>query len=136
MRNAARSALVKLGVPLAAAGAATALLVAGSTAASASAISPLGGIVGHNGPVLITISGTPSSWNASGRYYEAEADDDWFGHIQIIGPNGFSRNGSDTMDPQLNNVISSGAGKVCSIGWQKNGDGTYSRLGEPCETVH
>lgn len=125
MKRTAGSALLRIGVPLATAGTAVAL-VASPAMASAT---------GHNGPVYITISGGPASWNVSGRWYEDISNDDWFGHIQIIGPNGFSRNGADALDPQLNNVIGSGAGQVCVIGWAKNGDGTYRKVGEPCATV-
>ncbi|HEY7142649.1 MAG TPA: hypothetical protein VH637_00250 [Streptosporangiaceae bacterium] len=127
MRGKARGALVKLGVPLASAG--TALMLMTNTASAAS--------TGSNGTVYITISGNGARWNVSGRWDGASANDDWFGHIQVIGVQGshFSRNGADAWDPQLNNVIGSGVGLVCVIGWAKNANGTYSKQGEPCEQV-
>lgn len=132
MRGTALTALVKLGVPLATAGAGLVLMA--GTAAAAPSVIPRNA-TGTNGTVKITISGGPARWNVSGRWFGASANDDWVGHIQIIGPNGFSRNGADARDPQLNNVIGSGAGKVCAIGWKLNSNHTYTKQGEPCETV-
>ncbi|MYS23980.1 hypothetical protein GA0115240_15899 [Streptomyces sp. DvalAA-14] len=69
------------------------------------AAGPAQAATGSNGTVSITISGTASQWNVSGHWDGASPNDDWFGHILIIGPNGFSRNG------------------------------VYTKRGEPCETV-
>jgi hypothetical protein len=124
MRRVTRKTLLKAVVPLVAAGAVVTLV--GSPAQAAS---------GSNGTVYITVVGTPSGWNASGRWDGASANDDWTGHIQIIGPNGFSRNGANAYDPSLNNVTGTGAGQVCAIGWAKNANGTYTKQGEPCETI-
>jgi hypothetical protein len=133
MRIAPRSALVRLGVPLATAGAAAAMLL-GSTPASASAIRPAAGATGSNGDVYMTISGNSARWNVSAR--PKSNGNIWVGHVQIIGPNGFSFNGPDSSTyPRVDNVIGHGAGKVCAIGWQKTGQGTYIKVGEPCETV-
>jgi hypothetical protein len=129
MKIAARSAMVGLGVPLATAGAA-AVMMMGSTPASA-AVRPQA--VGSNGDVKMTISGGPSSWNVSAG--PKSNGNIFVGHIQIIGPNGFRFNGADSSDPKVSNVIGHGAGKVCAIGWQKTGQGTYINVGEPCETV-
>jgi hypothetical protein len=133
MKLTTRTSLTRLGVPLVTAGAAAMMLLGGGAAsAAAAAVHPLSA-VGSNGDVKMTISGGPSSWNVSAG--PKSNGNIFIGHIQIIGPNGFSFNGPDSSDPKVSNVIGHGAGKVCAIGWQKTGQGTYINVGEPCETV-
>ncbi|HEY7146420.1 MAG TPA: hypothetical protein VH637_19430 [Streptosporangiaceae bacterium] len=56
----------------------------------------------------------------------------WCGHFQFLFPHEHLNSGSGC---NLKVVVDGdGAGKVCVIGWQKTGS-TFTKVGEPCETV-
>ncbi len=56
----------------------------------------------------------------------------WCGHFQFLFPHQHSNSGSGCNITSL--ADGSGAGKVCVVGWQKNGS-SFTNVGEPCETV-
>jgi hypothetical protein len=113
-------------VPIAAAGF---MAFATTTPALASA-------TGTNGDVYGTISGPASGWNLS-----AHAASSFYGHLQVVdssqlGPVYYS--GPNEWNPSFNNLLGVAVSdsQVCVIGWQQNGDGSYTKVGEPCFTVY
>ena len=107
---------------VAAAVAVTTGLVAGTAAAQPAA--PLN-CSGWSGQVYISVSGGPTGFTVSGK------GSGFTGHIQILGPNGLNVSSSkDVLDPYLNNIHGTGAGRVDVYGWIPNGDGNgWHRVG-------
>jgi len=65
----------------------------------------------------------------------------FFGHFELKGPNKLDKNGNDqTWYTGKRNFyqwsnIPAVVGQYCVIGWTKNGNGTYTKNGQPCESV-
>jgi hypothetical protein len=109
--------------------AAAGITVATTTPALASA-------VGTNGDVYGSISGPASGWTLS-----AHAAHSFYGHLEVVdysqvGPVYYS--GPNGWNPSFSNLKSKAGdnSQVCVIGWQQNGDGSYTNVGEPCFVVY
>ena len=86
---------------------------------------------GCNRWVCIFSSGTGEDWNVAGQYNAAD-DDNFYGHIEIVLSGGnLWANGPDEWYPYWS-AAGMGNQEVCVIGWQKNQDGSYTNVGEPC----
>lgn len=85
---------------------------------------------GCNGAICITL--TDDGWA------RINARRSFFGHIQLLMPAGFYYNSSNKSWASGNNVAwpRLGNGWYCAIAWQENWNGTYTNIGEPCETAY
>lgn len=88
---------------------------------------------GTNRDVYATISGPASQWNLS-----AHAASSFYGHLEVVSDGIVWYDGPNEWNPSVSNVIdgSTSGTLVCVIGWQQNGDGSYTNVGEPCFDVY
>jgi hypothetical protein len=105
------------------------LTLAATTPALASA-------TGTNGDVYGSISGPASGWNLS-----AHAASSFYGHLEVVATGDIERvqyNGPNEWNPSYSNLLGAGGSdsQVCVIGWQQNGDGSYTKVGEPCFVIY
>ena len=109
---------------------AAAAAVAGVALAAPATAAPLDAS-GCNGLTEIVVIGPASGWTIAG--HACAPEEEFTGHIQVIAP-GLNRNGPDGF-PAHFQVSGHGAGQACVIGWRLNSNGTYTKVGEPCETI-
>jgi len=125
---------------------AAALALTGLSAGAASAATPHAAApraaTGCSGRICMHVT-TPSGGLVTFNAWLYNSGDHFYGHYDLIDPLGrvYHRptTGAITWTHDLNAYwlnMAATVGKWCVVGWQKNSNGTYSKIsGEPCENV-
>jgi hypothetical protein len=84
---------------------------------------------GCNHSVCLEVAGGAGFWRAGAMGYG------FWGHVDIISPDGERTNGADGQNPTITLLDATGhAGQVCAEGWKWVGD-RYVSVGYPCVSV-